>query len=195
MKTDKPVKSELPVLSFETADDFNKWLEKNHQGSGIWLRIFKKKSGVKSINYAIALDEALCFGWIDGQLKTYDEQSFIQRFTPRRKKSIWSKRNIEHVKRLEKEGRMKPAGKKEAEAANSDGRWEAAYDSPSNMGAPQDLLDALSKDSKMEKFFNSLSKTNQYAINWRLQTAKKPETREKRMKLILEMLAKGEKFH
>jgi uncharacterized protein YdeI (YjbR/CyaY-like superfamily) len=195
MKTDKPVKSELPVLSFETADDFNQWLEKNHQGSGIWLRIFKKKSGVKSINYDIALDEALCFGWIDGQLKTYDEQSFIQRFTPRRKKSIWSKRNIEHVKRLEKEGRMKAAGKKEAEAANSDGRWEAAYDSPSNMGTPQDLLDALSKDSKMEKFFNSLSKTNQYAINWRLQTAKKPETREKRMKLILEMLAKGEKFH
>jgi uncharacterized protein YdeI (YjbR/CyaY-like superfamily) len=145
----KPVKSEYPVLSFETPDALRKWLEKNHNdSSGIWLRIYKKKSGVESIDYDLALDEALCYGWIDGQLKTYDEQSFIQKFTPRRTRSIWSKRNIEHVKRLEKEGRMKPAGIKEAEAAKADGRWDVSYDSPSNMTVPEDLLAALSKDSK-----------------------------------------------
>jgi uncharacterized protein YdeI (YjbR/CyaY-like superfamily) len=192
----KPANKEYPVLSFDNPAAFRKWLEKNHaDASGIWLRMYKKKSGVDSINYDLALDEALCYGWIDGQVKTYDEQSYIQRFTPRRSRSIWSKRNIEHVKRLEGEGRMRAAGKKEAEAAMADGRWDAAYDSPSNMDAPQDLLDALSKDTKAEEFFNSLNKTNKYAINWRLQTAKKPETREKRLKEILEMLSKGQKFH
>lgn len=192
----KPVEKEYPVLFFETPAAFRKWLEKNHAvASGIWLRMYKKKSGVASINYDLALDEALCYGWIDGQVKTYDEQSYIQKFTPRRTRSMWSKRNIEHVARLEKEGRMMPSGIKEVEAAKADGRWDVSYDSPSNMGAPEDFLKELSKNKKSAEFFNSLSKANQYAINWRLQTAKKPETREKRMKLILEMLAKGMKFH
>ena len=192
----KPIPAEYPVLSFETAEAFRHWLDKYHaDASGIWLRMYKKKSGVESVNYDLALDEALCYGWIDGQVKTFDEQSYIQKFTPRRAKSIWSKRNIEHIARLDKDGRMKPSGKKAAEDAKADGRWEQAYDSPANMSIPPDLQEALSKDSKMEKFYNSLSKTNKYAINWRLQTAKKPETRERRMKVILEMLAKGEKFH
>ena len=192
----KSVNNEYPVLSFGTSEDFRKWLEENHSdASGIWLRIFKKKSGVDSINYDLALEEALCYGWIDGQLKTYDEQSYIQKFTPRRSHSMWSKRNIEHVMRLEKEGRMTPAGTKEAEAAKADGRWNVSYDSPANMAIPEDLQRALSKDSKLAEFFNKLSKANKYAIAWRLQTARKPETRAKRMKDILEMLSKGQKFH
>jgi uncharacterized protein YdeI (YjbR/CyaY-like superfamily) len=196
MKNIKPLKADYPVLSFESSGAMQKWLEENHNDSqGIWLRIYKKKSGVESINYDMALDEALCYGWIDGQLKSYDEQSFIQKFTPRRNRSMWSKRNIEHVQRLENDGRMKPAGRKEVEAAKADGRMDVAYDSPANANVPEDLLNALSKDSKSAEFFNKLSKTNKYAITWRLQTAKKLETRQKRIKEILDMLAKGKKFH
>jgi len=192
----KPVKTDLPVVHFEKAEILDDWLEKNHMNSsGIWLRIFKKNSGILSINYDQALDEALCFGWIDGQVKSYDDKSYIQKFTPRRARSMWSKRNIEHVKRLENEGRMKPSGIKEAEAAKSDGRWDRSYDSPSNMTIPEDFLNELSKDPLSEGFFNNLNKSNKYAIAWRLQTAKKTETRTKRMKAILEMLAKGKKFH
>ena len=192
----KPVKTDLPVVHFEKAEILNDWLEKNHMNSsGIWLRIFKKNSGILSINYDQALDEALCFGWIDGQVKSYDDKSYIQKFTPRRARSMWSKRNIEHVKRLENEGRMKPSGIKEAEAAKSDGRWDRSYDSPSNMTIPEDFLNELSKDPLSEGFFNNLNKSNKYAIAWRLQTAKKPETRAKRMKAIIEMLSKGKKFH
>ena len=190
------IKIELPILFFETSDAWMKWLEKNHSDSpGVWLRFYKKNSGVSSINYDLALDEALCFGWIDGQLKSFDEQSYLQRFTPRRVRSVWSKRNIENVMRLEKEGRMRPSGTREAEAAKADGRWNIAYDSPSGMTIPDDLMEALSKDNKSAEFFNNLSRANKYAITWRLQTAKKPETREKRMKAILEMLSKGRKFH
>jgi len=192
----KQVKIDLPVVHFEKAEILNDWLEKNHlESSGIWLRIFKKNSGVLSVNYDQALDEALCFGWIDGQVKSYDEQSYIQKFTPRRTRSMWSKRNIEHIKRLENEGRMRPSGIKEAEAAKTDGRWDNSYDSPSNMTIPEDFLNELSKDPVTSGFFNNLNKTNKYAIAWRLQTAKKPETRAKRMKAIIEMLSKGKKFH
>jgi uncharacterized protein YdeI (YjbR/CyaY-like superfamily) len=186
----------LPVLFFATAGELRTWLEKNHMdSSGIWLRFYKKNSGVLSINYDLALDEALCFGWIDGQTKSLDGQSYLQKFTPRRARSIWSKRNIEHIKRLEMEGRMKPSGIKEFEAAKTDGRLDRSYDSPSNMIIPADLIDELSKDSKTAEFFNKLSKANKYAITWRLQTAKRPETREKRMKSIIEMLSQGKKFH
>ena len=192
----RSIRIELPVIHFESAADLNEWLDKNHkESSGIWLRIFKKNSGVLSVNYDQALDEALCFGWIDGQVKTYDDQSYIQRFTPRRSGSIWSKRNIEHISRLKNEGRMRPAGMKEAEAAKADGRWDNSYDSPSNMTIPEDFMNELSKDQATAEFFNKLNKTNKYAIAWRLQTAKKPETRAKRMKAIIEMLSKGQKFH
>jgi len=192
----KPNKKEPPVLSFETSADFRNWLENNDEDqTGIWLRIFKKDSGVKSVNYALALDEALCYGWIDGQVKKLDEQSYIQKFTPRRSRSMWSKRNIDNVKRLEKEGRMRPPGIKEVERAIADGRWENSYDSPSNMTVPEDFLMELAKDKKAAEFFSSLSKTNKYSIAWRLQTATKPETRANRMKVILEMLSKGKSFH
>jgi len=190
------VKKDPPVLFFETSGDFRKWLENNYEDqTGIWLRIFKKDSGVQSINYALALDEALCHGWIDGQVKKFDEQSYIQKFTPRRLRSMWSKRNIENVKRLEKDGRMRPSGLKEVEKAKADGRWENSYDSPANMTIPADFLAELSKDKKAAEFFNKLSKTNKFAIAWRLQTARKPETRANRMKAILEMLSEGKSFH
>ena len=189
-------KIDLQVIHFEKAAILNDWLEKNHlNSSGIWLRIFKKNSGVLSVNYDQALDEALCFGWIDGQVKSYDELSYIQKFTPRRARSMWSKRNIEHVKRLENEGRMRLSGIKEAEAAKTDGRWDNSYDSPSNMTIPEDFMNELSKDPVTARFYNNLNKTNKYAIAWRLQTAKKPETSAKRMKAIIEMLSQGKKFH
>jgi uncharacterized protein YdeI (YjbR/CyaY-like superfamily) len=161
----------------------------------VWLRFYKKGSGITSLNYAQALDEALCYGWIDGQSKTSDEKSYLQKFTQRRARSIWSKRNIEHIARLTEEGKMKPSGLKAAEAAKADGRWDMAYDSPGNMSIPEDFLLELSRDKKAFAFFETLNKANTYAISWRLQTAKKPETREKRMKIILGMLSRGEKFH
>ena len=172
------------------------WLQKNHATSnGIWLRIFKKDSKTKTVTYAEALDEALCFGWIDGQKDKYDAKSFLQKFTPRRPKSIWSKRNREHVARLAKEKRMQSAGLKEVEQAKADGRWESAYDSSSAMKVPDDFVKELQKNKKAYEFFLSLNRANTYAIAWRLQRAKKPETREKRMRALLEMMRTGKKLH
>ena len=189
-------KKDAPAESFADESAWGKWLAVHHEKSdGIWLRIFKKESGVKTVTYAQALDEALCYGWIDGQKKPFDGDSWIQKFTPRRARSIWSKRNIEHIERLTNEKRMKAAGLKAFEDAKKDGRLAAAYDSPSNSTIPGDFLVLLEKNKKAKAFFDSLNKANKYAITWRLQTAKKPETREKRMNMILEMLAKGEKFH
>ena len=187
---------DLEIIHFKTQKELESWLHKNHKKSkGIWLHFFKKNSEVKSIGWQDAVEAGLCYGWIDGQAKGYDEQSWLQRFTPRRARSSWSKKNAEHAERLIKLGRMKPSGLAEVEKAKADGRWDKAYDSPVNMKAPEDLLKALEKNKKAKAFFESLNKTNKYAINWRLQTAKKPETRAKRMKMILEMLKKGEKFH
>jgi uncharacterized protein YdeI (YjbR/CyaY-like superfamily) len=189
------VKEQL-IISCATAQQWRAWLADNHaSSSGIRLRISKKASGQKSVSYDEALDEALCFGWIDGQKSSYDEKSWIQKFSPRRPKSLWSKRNREHVARLIRENRMKPAGLKQVEAAKTDGRWDGAYDSPKNMIVPADFLKELRKDRKSHAFFKTLNKANMYSIAWRLQTAKKPETRTKRMKAILCMLAQGRKFH
>lgn len=187
---------DLPILPFASPALFRAWLKKHHATSpGIWLRFYKKGSGTKTIVYAEALDEALCFGWIDSQLKKLDAESYIQRFSPRRPKGLWSKRNREHITRLIEEKRMMPAGLKEVETAKADGRWDQAYDAPKNMETPADLLQALSKNKKALAFFKTLNKTNTYAINWRLQTAKKAETREKRLKAIVEMLAEGRAIH
>jgi uncharacterized protein YdeI (YjbR/CyaY-like superfamily) len=192
----KAAKPELPILTFSSTGDFTSWLAKHHkESSGIWIQLFKIKSGVPTITYAEALDVALSYGWIDGQKKSYDTESWLQKFTPRRNKSIWSQRNREHVERLYKSGLMQAAGIEEVEAAKADGRWEQAYESSSNMTVPTDFLKELAKDKKAEAFFKTLNKTNIYSVVWRLQTAKKPETRNKRMKAILEMLKKGEKFH
>lgn len=183
-------------MSFESPKAWARWLEANHDTpQGIWLRFFKKDSGIKTVSYAEALDEALCYGWIDGQVKKNDEKSWLQKFTPRRPKSMWSKRNTDHVARLTELGRMKPSGLQEVEAAKADGRWQKAYDSPGAMTVPEDFLQKLSKNVKSMAFYTTLNKANLYAIAWHLQTAKKPETREKRMKMILEMMKKGERFH
>jgi uncharacterized protein YdeI (YjbR/CyaY-like superfamily) len=188
--------TDQPILPFESAKAWDAWIAKNHSGSdGVWLQIFKKDSGKRTVTYDEALDSALCYGWIDGQKKSYNKESFLQKFTPRRPKSVWSKRNQDHVARLTKSKRMKPAGLKAIAAAKKDGRWEQAYDSPKNMTIPEDFLRELSKSRKAKEFFETLNKANLYAIGWRLQTAKKPETREKRKQAILAMLAKGEKFH
>lgn len=192
----KSIKDNLPILNFKTAKEWERWLAKNYASSkGVWLHFYKKASGIPSISYPEAVEVSLCYGWIDGQANKYDEKSYLQRFTPRRPKSIWAKKNIERVTRLIASGKMKPAGLKEVEAAKADGRWELAYDSPASMEIPNDFLQELSKNTKAKKFFETLNKTNRYSIAWRLQTAKKSETREKRMKVILEMLSKKEKFH
>ena len=159
------------------------------------MRIFKKHSGQATVTYAEALDQALCFGWIDGQRKPYDALSWIQRFTPRRPRSAWSKLNTQHAERLIKAGQMMRAGLKAAEDAKADGRWQAAYDSARNATPPADFLKALGRNKRAKAFFETLSGANVYAIVYRLQTAKKPETRARRMQQILAMLDRGEKFH
>jgi uncharacterized protein YdeI (YjbR/CyaY-like superfamily) len=188
--------STVPILAFETPDTFEVWLTKNHDKSdGLWLKLFKKSSKRKTITYAEALDVALCYGWIDGQKQSHDEEAWLQKFCPRGAKSVWSKINTGHVERLIKEGRMMPAGLDAVEKAKADGRWSRAYESPSKMTIPEDFLKVLSKNKKAAAFYKGLNKTNLFAIGFRLQTAKKQATREKRMKEIIEKLAKGEKFH
>jgi len=185
------------IKSFSSSKKWKEWLALNYVtfNNGIWLRIFKKDSGEKTITYDEALDEALCFGWIDGQKKTYDEKSWLQKFTPRRSKSIWSKRNKARVVLLIEEKRMQPPGLEEIETAKKDGRWDKAYDSPSQMEIPSDFLAILEKDQQVYEFYKTLNKANIYAIAWRLQTAKTLETREKRMKVLLEMMKNRQKLH
>jgi uncharacterized protein YdeI (YjbR/CyaY-like superfamily) len=189
-------KDDADFIAFPSQREWARWLAKNHADSmGVWLRFFKKTGGTPSVSHTEALAVALCYGWIDGQLKKHDEESWLRKFTPRRPKSIWSKRNRELVEHLAAAGQMKPAGLKEMDAAKADGRWDRAYDSPSNMTLPADFLRELTKNKNARLFFKALSKANRYAIAWRLQTAKKPETRDKRMKAIIAMLAKGQAFH
>ena len=159
------------------------------------MKLYKKDSKKKTITRSEALDEALCFGWIDGQSKPLDEKSWLQKYTPRRAKSLWSKINREHIARLTKEKRMQPAGLKEVETAKKDGRWDAAYDSPKNMEVPVDFLKELKKDKKAYEFYKTLNKANTFAIAWRLQTAKKLETRDKRMHVLLAMMKDNKKIH
>jgi uncharacterized protein YdeI (YjbR/CyaY-like superfamily) len=186
----------LRPKSFPSAKAWQRWLATNHASSQeIWLRIFKKHSGKPTVTYPEALQEALCYGWIDGLRKAYDDVSYLQRFTPRRVKSIWSKVNTRHAETLIKAGRMQAAGLKHIEAAKQDGRWDRAYDSPARCKLPEDFLNALEKNRSAKAFFVTLSKRNTFSIAYRLQSAKRPETREKRMKAILQMLARGQKFH
>lgn len=188
--------SKLPTKTFKTPREWRQWLAKNHSAAnGLWLRIFKKDSGKETVSYAEALDEALCYGWIDGQKKKFDELSFLQKFTPRRPKSLWSKRNREHIARLIEEKRMTRAGLAEVTAAKKDGRWDKAYDAASTMTVPEDFLKELKKDKGAYAFFETLNKANTYAIAWRLQTAKRPETRAKRMEQLLVLLKARKKLH
>lgn len=193
---DTTIKAEYQTIHFASAQEFRTWLDKHHQTvPGIWLKMYKKDTGIPSINYKQALDEALCYGWIDGQSKKGDDQYYIQKFVPRGKRSMWSQRNKLHIERLTKEGKMMPAGIAQVEAAQADGRWDAAYAPPSEMHVPEDFLEALKKFPAAQTFYNTLNRTNTYAIAFQLATAKKPETRARRFEKLLNMMKERKKLH
>lgn len=191
-----PEPNQSRIHAFEDSAAFWAWLEANHASEPeLWLKIFKKASGAKTINWEEAVIEALCWGWIDGVKKSLDDEAYLQRFTPRRQGSNWSQRNREHVERLMAAGRMQEVGLVHVRAAQADGRWEAAYAPASEMTMPPDFLALLEQRPAAKAFFQTLNRQNQYAIGYRLQTAKKPATRQKWVEKILEMLDKGEKFY
>jgi uncharacterized protein YdeI (YjbR/CyaY-like superfamily) len=182
--------------AFKNAQAWDSWLAKNHDAAdGIWMRLAKKASGIKSITYPEALEVALCYGWIDGLKRPESPTTWLQRFTPRRRRSIWSEINRNKALGLIAGGRMQPAGLEEVERAKRDGRWEAAYASPKSATMPPDFEKELNRHPKAKAFFKTLSRTNSYAIMWRIQTAKKPETRARRVATYIEMLEKGETIH
>jgi uncharacterized protein YdeI (YjbR/CyaY-like superfamily) len=188
--------SAMKTRSFPSSSAFRAWLVKEHARSdGLLLRIYKKASGIASVTYAEALDQALCFGWIDAQKLPLDSLSWIQTFKPRRPRSKWSRKNTEHAERLIRSGEMTDAGHSEVRAAKADGRWRAAYDSPSTATMPNEFLERLARSKKASAMYATLNRANLYAIAYRLQTAKREETRLKRMQAIIEMLARGETFH
>lgn len=188
--------SAMKTRSFPSSSAFRAWLMKEHaRCDGLLLRIYKKASGIASITYAEALDQALCFGWIDAQKLPLDGVCWIQTFKPRRARSRWSKKNTEHAQRLIKSGEMTAAGHTEVRAAKADGRWSSAYDSPATATVPKEFLEQLARSRKASAMYATLNRANLYAIAYRLQTAKREETRLKRMRAIIAMLARGEKFH
>lgn len=188
--------TDFSIEFFADSAEWEAWLAKHYADiSGVWIKFAKKDSGITSLNYAQALDAALCYGWIDGQARSFDDVYYLQKFTPRRPKSIWSKRNVEKVAELIKSGKMKPSGQAAIDAAKADGRWDQAYDSPSNSVMPPDFEAALDQHPKAKAFYDTLNKTNKYAFLWRIQTAKKPETRQARIEKSVVMLENGEKFH
>lgn len=192
----KEKKAEYEIIPFKNGKEFRTWLHKYHKTTpGVWLKLFKKNSGKESVTYASALDEALCYGWIDGQSKGGEDDWYLQKFTPRRPKGLWSQRNREHIARLTKEGKMQPAGQAEVDAAKADGRWDAAYAPPSEMEVPTDFIEAVKKDKKAYEFFQSLNRTNLFAICFQLATAKKPETRQRRFEKLLILMKEGKKLH
>lgn len=180
-------------MLFADRAQFRAWLDEHHAAQpGLWLRIAKAASPLRSVTYAEALDAALCYGWIDGQRQSYDADSFLQKFTPRRKRSTWSKRNREHVERLSTAGEMRPAGLAEVEAAKADGRWDRAYDSPASATVPSDLQSALDAHPEAKAFFETLTGFRRYAILYRIQAAVKPETRARRVAEFVAMLQRKE---
>jgi uncharacterized protein YdeI (YjbR/CyaY-like superfamily) len=197
VKFRKPMKStDLPILPFASKKKWSDWLAKGHDKStGVWLKIAKKDSQIPSVTYDEALDVALCYGWIDGQKKGYDDKYWLQKFTPRGPKSIWSKINTEKAERLIANAEMKPPGLKVIELAKQDGRWDAAYASQKNVTVPEDFQAELDKNKKALAFFATLNSVNRYAILFRIHNAKKPETRAKRIQQFVEMLERSEKIH
>ncbi|WP_332778544.1 YdeI/OmpD-associated family protein [Polaromonas sp.] len=188
--------AELPVLLFKQPRDWARWLDAHHAGGmGVWLQIAKKDAGLRSVTYPEALELALCYGWIDGQKKSHDASSWLQKFTPRGAKSIWSQINRGKALALMDSGQMKPAGLREVERAREDGRWDAAYEPQRTAGMPEDLAAALQATPRAGAFFAELDSRNRYAVLFRLQTAKKSETRARRLAQFVDMLARQEKFY
>lgn len=189
-------KDGLPIISFADQEAWEKWLVEQHtQSKGLWLKIAKKGTGISTAQYPEALESALCYGWIDGQKASFDETYWLQKFTPRRPKSGWSKINRQKAEDLIANGRMQPAGLQQVELAKADGRWDAAYDSQSTSTVPDDLQQALDNNPAAKAFFATLNSANRYAILYRIQTAKKPETRASRIEKFVEMLSKEEKLY
>lgn len=191
-----PTSSDLPVLAFASQSKWADWLAKNHDTSdGLWMKVAKKDSGIPSVTIVEALDMALCYGWIDGQRGSFDDKYYLQKYTPRRPKSTWSKINVEKVKRLIASGQMQPAGLKAIEAAKADGRWEKAYDGQRTMTVPKDFQAALNKNKKAKAFFETLNSVNRFAILFRIHNVKKAETRTRKIKQFIEMLENNEKIY
>lgn len=187
---------DLAILLFPSPGDWEAWLDENHAASeGLWLKIAKKGSGVQTVTYAEALRLALCFGWIDSQKRGFDDRHFLQRFTPRRPRGRWSRINREKAEELIASGEMRAAGMAEVEAAKADGRWEAAYAGQRAVEVPPDLERELDRNEAAREFFATLDSANRYAILYRLEEAKKPETRERRLRKFVAMLERGEKIH
>jgi uncharacterized protein YdeI (YjbR/CyaY-like superfamily) len=190
-ETKKPL--DLPVKAFKTAAAWEKWLAANHaKSAGVWMQIAKKTSGIASVYYPEALDVALCWGWIDGQKRPYDDRSWLQRFTPRGPRSVWSKINTDKAAALIASGRMQPPGLAAVEAAKTSGRWESAYQPWSNPDVPPELQAALDRSPNAKRFFETLRGRNRYGIIYRVQTAKKPETKAKRIADFIARLERGE---
>jgi uncharacterized protein YdeI (YjbR/CyaY-like superfamily) len=188
--------ADLPILSFETQAGWEAWLEEHHADSkGIWLKIAKKGTNIPSVDYPQALESAICYGWIDGQKAALDEAYWLQKFTPRGPKSSWSKLNRDKAQALIAAGKMQPAGLKQVELAQADGRWGRAYASQSQITVPPDLQSELDKNPAARDFFDTLDSRNRYAILYRIQTAKKPETRAARIRRFVEMLSKNQKIY
>jgi uncharacterized protein YdeI (YjbR/CyaY-like superfamily) len=188
--------AELPVVSFPSQSAWREWLDKHHSHSaGVWLKIAKKASGKRTVSYQEALEVALCYGWIDGQKGKFDDEYFVQRFTPRRSRSKWSQINCAKATELIEKGAMKPAGLREVERAKADGRWAAAYESQSKATVPDDLQRELDKNKEAREFFGTLTSINRYAILYRIQDAKRAETRARRIAKFVEMLERHETLH
>lgn len=196
MKVSRSAGADTPILQFRHQQAWAAWLDKNHAASpGVWLRLAKKASAVPSVSYSEAIDAALCYGWIDGQKKSHSEHTWLQKFTPRGKRSIWSKINRQKALTLIKSGRMKPAGLREIERAKKDGRWRAAYDSQSRATAPDDFQAALDRNKRAKTFFATLNGRNRYAVLFRIHTAKKAETRAKRIQQFVKMLEENQTIY
>ena len=182
------------ILNVADAAAWRAWLEQHHQDQrGVWLAIAKK--GTAGVSRDEALEEALCHGWIDGQARRNDDATYLQRYTPRRSASVWSKRNVAIIERLEREGRMRPAGLAEVERAKQDGRWDAAYAGSATIEVPADLAEALNAEPQAQAMFEKLTRQNRYAVLYRVQAAKRPETRQRRIEKFVAMLARGETIY
>lgn len=185
-----------PIIHAKDAKAFEAWLENNHDKvDGIWLGLAKKGGTKRSVSYVEAVEVALCWGWIDGQKKKLDDDYSLQRFTPRRPRSMWSKLNVDRVAALTQSGRMQPSGQAEVDKAKADGRWDRAYDPQSTMTVPADLAAAFKKNKTAAANFESLNRSNKFAILFRIQDAKKPETRVARIEKYVAMLERGEKLY
>lgn len=188
-----PVPDPKRFRAFETPEELHAWLAKNHATEGeLWIKVFKKNTEKLSVTWSEIVVEALCWGWIDGVKKSIDDESYVQRITPRKENSGWSKKNTEHVERLITEGKMQEPGMVHVHAAKADGRWENAYAPASEAEVPEDFIKALEKKPKANKFYETLNKSSRYAITYGLTTAKKPETRERRFQKFMDMLMRGE---